>query len=114
MKKKRYFLTFEDRVKIEELLGKGWPMCQIAVFLKRARCVIFREIRKNYSPYSAEKAHELAKKNGKVNAIPPVNSPPIAQDVTALSEIQERLESLEMQLQILTKTIMEMVNATNN
>jgi IS30 family transposase len=98
------FLNLEERKEIERLLNLRFSRNKIAILLRRSKKTIQVEVNRNEKPYCAHKAQmqaDEAKKN-RMHNLKNRNS-------QRGYHISTRLENLEMQMEILTDSIKELM-----
>lgn len=99
-------LTAEDRKRIEELLDEEYNISKIGHILNKPTTTIRHEVNKHggvrkYKWEDAQKASEESR----------IKSTQAAKQKNSFYGLNERIEALEMQLEILTETVKELRNA---
>ena len=106
------YLTFKERELIEKYSKEGKSGGEIARLLNRGRTTINREIRLNgYEDYTAKKAqerHETVKKEGKERVSQKLKGTHTPHTYTTMRKNRQRIDELEMQIDILCETIKEL------
>lgn len=109
----RTALTYEERKKIYEGIKKGKSFRLIAIQIGRSNNGIFNEIKKNggYANYDPEKAHQGAlERNKEGNIKKAYHGKKI---IDSYSELCEKTQNLEFQLEIIVDEIKELKNKLN-
>ena len=117
MRSRKGILNLEERQIIEQMLTERYPHAKIAELLDRGQSHISREIR-NQSVnglYNAIYAEEKSKENRKRSAkrISQIKKELREKRDVSYSTLKVRVENLEMQIEILTDTIKELINGKN-
>lgn len=109
----RTILTFEERQAIERNLKLGYSASSISRRIGRSKNSIVWEVRRNggMKNYNAEKAQLQSdiRNSERIQKIKKKN-----QDQKKPNAIWQRIENLEMQVEILVETIKELIHGTKN
>ncbi len=106
--KRKTPLTFEERMLIENYISQGYSLTQISKKLSRGANTIVTEVRKNggrdnYKPLEAHKRNELVLKTAnEIRSIEQKNK------VNPYVKISDRVDFLEMQIEILVDSIKQL------
>lgn len=102
-------LTFEERKEIEKYVKLGCSCNEIAINIGRSKNAVVVEVRRNgKAAYSAKAGQKLADENTRKR-----NAHLIALNTGVKEPIfkyKERIENLEMQIEILHDTLKELLN----
>ncbi len=106
-------LSIEEREAIEKQLEFGFTASMIGASIGRSKNCIVLEIRRNggrnkYNAIKAQKNAEERNKNRKLKLSQ------LNQNQTPYFSMRDRIENLEMQVEILSETIKELINASKN
>ncbi len=108
MNKKNHHMTLQERQEIEKHLRRGLGLFEIVKRIGRSESAIYKELKRNggKKTYSAELAQNLAnslqqEKNSRLCLA--------RQNKNSDIHTQQRIENLEMQVEILHETIKELM-----
>jgi IS30 family transposase len=102
---------YEERCQIEKHLKNGWSCGQIALILNRSKNGVVVEVRRSggSETYNAVKAQQDSETRLELRNIRVANARKDYNTIKRLS-LKQRMENLELQIQILHETIKELVN----
>lgn len=108
-------LHFWERKIIESMIIDGRSLSCIAVYLSRGRTTILFEVKRNggRDVYTATKAQENAEQN-RMNRNLKTSQSVKGRIANPYNVLKQRIENLEMQLEILSETIKEITYERNN
>lgn len=102
-------LTFVERKNIKKLIGEGYNLSEIAREIDRGKNTVIAEVRRNGGPlfYDPVKAEERAQalKQERAERCRELNKKQLS---NPYSEIKDRIQNIEMQVEILVDAIKEL------
>lgn len=104
-------ITLEERIVIKKLIDQGYSLTKIAFEIGRGKNTVIVEVRKNgfrdhYDPYEAHKKRETSRLEGNKKRSDSVKG----KNFNPYVSMSQRIGNLEMQIEILTDSIKELVN----